>query len=238
MAITLDTVASGVWSSGTTLTFNITIGSSGSNGAVGVSVAYSNGGPVTGITVGSLSLTHVRTDTDLSSSSIWQGVNPPTGSQTVTVTFTGTPTMGADAVCVSLYGVDQTTPMDVPGGAGGNTGGTARTSHSSSITTVTDGAALQDCLGVGGFITITMGAQTNRVERYNDGTNDPGIGVSTLITKATAGAQTMDWTTSGARRGGRSIMAFRPAASADPEGSLLGGKLLRGGLLLHGVLVR
>lgn len=236
MAITLDTTASGVWSSGTTLTFNITIGS-GSDGAVGVSISYGTGGPVTAVSVGSLSLTSVRTDTDVFSSTIWQGVAPPTGSQTVTVTFTGTPTLGADATCVSLFGVDQTTPMDVAGGAGGNTGGSGSTTHSSSITTVTDGAALQDALGIGGSVTITMGAQTNRVERYNDGTGDPGAAASTLITKATAGAQTMDWTTSAARRGGRSIMAFRPAVSAAIDAMLTSGRLTSG-LLTGGALVR
>lgn len=31
---------------------------------------------------------------------------------------------------------------------------------------------------------------------------------------------------------------YTPAAGGDPEGSLIGGKLLRGGLLTHGVLVR
>lgn len=58
------------------------------------------------------------------------------------------------------------------------------------------------------------------------GVDDPGSG---LYSTDIAGNARSDW----------DIGAFEyVAAGGDPEGSLIGGKLIRGGLLMHGVLVR
>lgn len=200
-------------SSTTTLAWSHTV-NTGSNRLLAVSVHTFGGTDVTGITFGAQSFTKVRHDVDSSRSEIWYLVAPAEATDTITITWSASvPNKRGSAV--SFFGVDQASPLDAQ--AGTASPGSGQTSFSTSITTVADNAAIVDSLSTGGVATITMGSQTNRVERFNGGGGtDPGAGGSTLFPKTPAGAQTMNWTLSAARRGGLSIASFKPAAAGSP----------------------
>ena len=79
---------------------------------------------------------------------------------------------------------------------------------------------------------VAPAGMTDRVEFQNCSGYDvlqAGIGAS--------GTKTIDSGASASTMKAALIGIKEPQAAGDPEGSLLGGKLLRGGLLQHGVLV-
>ncbi|RJQ29696.1 hypothetical protein C4571_00995 [Candidatus Parcubacteria bacterium] len=207
-AIAFDASSTASWSSGSSFSWSHTIMGSNPLLVVGTCDALA-GASVSSVTwsLGSLSLTKIRTDTDVSESQLWRvPVGTSTGAGTVTVNLDATPSGGTGkAVAVSLTGVNQISPDDANNGT--STPGSV-SSLSQSITTTVHNAAIVDHLCIGSGVTITMGTQTNRVKRHNDGQE----AVSTVIPKTLAGSQTMDWSWSGGtRRGGLSIASFKPA---------------------------
>jgi 2-phospho-L-lactate guanylyltransferase (CobY/MobA/RfbA family) len=121
------------------------------------------------------------------------------------------------SVCI-LNDVDQGTPLDTA------TVGIADISRT--ITTVTDGAALVDIFGDHGNGTgVTMGTQTNRLQidyqNLDPAGNDDSAASSRLITKTTAGTQTMDWIFPGTLGGTLRIQAFRPSTGGAAGGSVV-----------------
>lgn len=109
--ITIDTTVT----SNSTLTPSITIGSN-SNRLIIVSVGYKHTGAasISSITCGALSLTKATTSNVSGGfwyEDIWYGIAPPTGSQTVTVTFaSGSPAYAIGIA--SLYNCDQSTGIN------------------------------------------------------------------------------------------------------------------------------
>jgi hypothetical protein len=130
------------------------------------------------------------------------------------------------AVCI-LNDVDQATSLDAAT--------VGATNLSASITTVTAGAALLDVFGDhGNGAGVAMGAQTNRtsiaITNIDPAGSDDNAASSRLVTKAAAGAQTMDWTFAGSLGPALRIMAFRPASAGggtNADGQRVGGGRVR-----------
>jgi hypothetical protein len=82
---------------------------------------------------------------------------------------------------------------------------------------------------------------TNGTEEalVNGGTRGATAVATEIITGGGTQESTMSWT-SGAQKCGGGVAIYKEAAAggADPEAHLLGGKLLKGGLLLRSSLVR
>jgi hypothetical protein len=124
MAIALDAVALSAASAAvSSLTFSHTV-NSGSNSILIVSVGGSDsvtpGNCIpTGVTYGGVSLTKVGSATETGAgngASVWYLLAPTVGTANVVVTF-GASIATSQAGSISLFGVHQTTPVDVSGGA-------------------------------------------------------------------------------------------------------------------------
>jgi hypothetical protein len=121
-----------------------------------------------------------------------------------------------------LNDVDQSTPLD--------TASVGIADLATSITTVTDGAAILDVFGDhGNGGGVTMGAQTSRVlissDQIDAAGNDDAAAGSRLITKSPAGAQTMDWVFAASLGPALRIMALRPAVVGGGTSPMFRGSL-------------
>ena len=115
--------------------------------------------------------------------------NPNIGANTIVATWASAPTDFSVARAISLFGVDQTSPIDAQSGSSG-----ASTTPSTTITTVANLAAVLDCALGRTNAGLTVGAgQTMRSDTIVGGNQD-GVGVSTVLGKTPAGAEVMDWT--------------------------------------------
>ena len=118
---------------------------------------------ISSVTYAATSMTELREDGGVDGfrarTAIYYLVNPASGANTVEVTLSGAPE-DASAGAISMSGVDQTTPVDVAGGAG--TTGTSEAA-SQAITPVTDGAWTMAAMTLSIDRTTTIGAaQTER----------------------------------------------------------------------------
>jgi len=155
---------------------------------VGVSVFAA--GSVSSITVGALSLTFLRSDTNgVYRSELWYGVAPATGSNTVTVNLSGSLTSIAGAT--SYWNVDQSAPIDANNGANGT-----NTPASGSVTTVTANDRVFGNLAA--QTTSGISDQIGQANRYvNQGALGTGAGAE-KGTIVTAGSTTLQWNGLGA----------------------------------------
>ena len=166
--------------------------------------------PVLTVTANGRALTKVRRDirTDGGNSygtEIWHLLNPASGTNTITVGWTGPLSEYGVGSATSYAGVHQTAPIDAQSGGGG-----IGTTISKTITTVANHALITDCVvGQGNVLTIGAG-QTTRVDRNTSGRVDV-VGVSTVNDKTPAGAEAMNWTQDAAQNWVISAVALRPA---------------------------
>jgi fibronectin type 3 domain-containing protein len=166
--------------------------------------------PVLTVTANGLALTKVRADIWTNGGSsygteIWRLLNPGSGTNTITVKWTGPLSNYGVGSATSYAGVDQTAPIDAQSGGGG-----IGTTMSRVITTVANHALITDCV-VGQANVLTIGAgQTTRINRNTSGTVDI-VGVSTVNDKTPAGAEAMDWTQDAAQNWVISAVSLRPA---------------------------
>ncbi len=149
----------------------------------------------TTVTYNGVSMTAVTAGTTLNDMNVRHYVlaAPATGANTVSVNF-GATSGEAFGIGSSFTGVDQTTPVDASGA--GSTG-SATTGMGDSITTVADNSMVVGgiCRGHKNAMTLTTG--TAEAGEVNGG----GVsGAAAYILKATAGAQTVDWSGSGGVR--------------------------------------
>ena len=169
--------------------------------------------PVVSVTANGLPLTKVRADliADVPGSvwintELWYLIAPSTGSHTITATWTGALNRYGVGASASYTGVLQASPLDAH--AGGTGTGTAM---AAAITTVTNHAMIQDCAAARGN-PMTIGAgQTSRVAFDTTTPTVDSVGLSTVMDKAVAGGETMDWTQSAAQSWAVSAAAFKPA---------------------------
>jgi hypothetical protein len=130
-------------------------------------------------------------------------LNPDSGTDTVTVTYSGNTASRAGGA-VSLLNVAQQAAEAVSTNANESTN-----TISTNITTQTDGAWVVDVVGCGNsgsFTTTTSGM----VERFDETTTDSS-GAGSTKSVSSAGSTTMSWEHTGANRMALSVAAFAPA---------------------------
>lgn len=170
-----------------------TVGS-GTNRAIYVACCFwNNGGSVSTVTYGGVSLTRVL-QSSLSTSNdrveVWRLLNPTSGAATVAVTFSTA--ADGETASLSFDTVHQTTPER-------NTGSTTGSSNGPTIsaTGAQTGDAILDALcWEDRSIAATMGTQTNRVQRFNTTAVAGEGGAGSTVTTAPT-PQTMNWTFAG-----------------------------------------
>lgn len=177
------------------------------------------GKSITGVTFNTTeAFTYVRADARAGANSagftteLWYLVAPTVTTANVVVTYSAA---NADAIGVSstlLTGVSQTSPIDSHAGSSG-----ASTAPAAIITTVADNAAIVDCaIGrTNGGLTVGAG-QTVRTDRLIGSSVVDGAGVSTVIPKTPAGAETMNWTQGTAEDWAISAVSLTPSGGSDP----------------------
>lgn len=166
---------------------------------------------------------------------LWRGVgaSPTTGSLTITYTpTTGTWTENMWSIDEAT-GVDATTPL-----------GTAYTNRDTTGTTAS--VTVSDTPDAGDFVYSCIGEESDIAVTPESGfttlSNVTGGSDGRVLVAMYDGTPTIDTTPSATWTGANSwgiigIVVNVAAEGGDPEGSLIGGKLIRGGLLKHGVLV-
>lgn len=217
MAIALDTDSVATPVSGTgTVTWTHTMGA-GTNQVliVGIQNFSSTLRTVNALTYNGVGMTLLKAANtgSFDAGELWYLVNPTTGANTVSCTLSGSAS-GISAGGMSFTGVDQTTPMDVVGGASQAGSGA---SISGSITTVTDLAWV--------FGTVTYDDPTHTLTCGNtqdwNSTASSHIGAGSHTgPKTPAGSQSLTWTSS-ANVGTPWVMvlgALRPAVTASASG--------------------
>ena len=210
MAIAFDAASNSGFQT-TTTPYSWSHTCTGSNRLLTVGIAgWVAGVTVTGITYNGVALTKIRSDlhsNTLFRSEMWALVNPASGSNTITVTWSGAPNDSL-ASAISLTGVDQTTPNDADNGA---TGGVT-TDATATITTVADNAWLVNIVASNtASATWTVGAGQTQV--LNTGTtNWAGASYEGPVTPA--GATVMNFTVSGGGKNwATSAASFKPAGA-------------------------
>ncbi|MDP2789067.1 MAG: hypothetical protein Q8O46_03395 [bacterium] len=207
------------------VTWSHTVGA-GSNKVLVVAVS-SRGGTtpfVNTVTYGGIPMTKAKSDLRVSTfSGIWYLISPPSGTADVVVT-TGS-TSGPQVVqghSVSLFNVDQTTPVDISSGTNGQSAGGSITT---SLVTTTANTFIVDVVSKNTSIaneTITMDTTIpTRVSKVtsSSGTNGLRTGISYVNLASSTGTYNMLWTASGTTpltNWAISGVAFKATASAPP----------------------
>lgn len=190
--VTVDQVATKVVGAVSSLSFNLTLGSSAT--AVCVSVNYyGNGLSVSSVSVGVLSLTQIATKYQASfdGSDIWCGANPPTGTQTVSITMNTTAGTAIIGSAVSFNGASGVfNNATSTGGALSNSNNITLTTSSETNSLIFDSLTVQ---GNSETLTIT-GGQTLA---YGTSTAPNGTRRSAGSVKAATSSVTTSWRATG-----------------------------------------
>lgn len=140
---------------------------------------------------------------------IWAMAAPATGAGNVVITSTTTGPTYLAGGAISLLGVAQSSYADDTDFLETNGANPTLTG----LTTVTDGAAVIDCLASNSTVIAAMNAETNRLSRasFLEANQGRAVGASTIITKSPAGAVTMGWDI-GSNNSAYVALALKPAA--------------------------
>ena len=168
-----------------------------------VSFTPSGGSPV--------SLTEVKTQqpgaTAYRYAAIYRLLNPPSGQTgTVTVTFAGSVANGIIVGVANFAGVDQTTPLGTPAGAG-----TTNTAPSVTLTGLNGDELLFDTVFIGGAPPPTLTNSTSQTRLWTNSISNAGGAASTK--PATAGSVTMSWTASASGPWAIAAVPIKPAGT-------------------------
>jgi hypothetical protein len=185
---------------------------------------HSDAAIISGITYNGDAMTHIRASTNTSPSpdgrvEMWYLVNPDTGTNSVSVTFSANVTQKVGGA-VSLMGARQSSQPDNSNDANGTS-----TTPSVSVTTIADNAWIIDAFGVyQASVTQTAGAsQTERWSENISATLDLTGAGSTEGPVTTPGATTMDWTIGASEYWSTIAVSIAPAtAFKDQEGFAFG----------------
>src|SRR5579885_2916531 len=175
-----------------TLSGTITVGNNQDRILIaGITVKDSTVGSVSSVKIGSTSFTKItakETSFGGVDNEMWYLKNPPVGSNTVTVTLTGTKSDTMILGLISLYGVDQTTTIGTPVTATGNS-----KTPSISVTTVNTNSWIVDSLSHAG----SGGAQTTGATQgsplYSGTISTTLEGEGSAATTTTTGTYTSSW---------------------------------------------
>lgn len=186
---------------------------------VALSLRHTGAQAATAVTYNGINLTPfiIQTNNNNARVELWYLTNPPTGTANVAIAWSGASTRAVGGA-MSFSGVDQTTPLEDPEGATGNS--TAGSAVSVTVTTTVRGAWVIDA--VASRTGLTMTTAGGRTQRWNIQTGGGNLrravgAASTRGPIALPAAITMNWTANG---GGTPAWAI-VGAGVRPIGSLL-----------------
>ena len=192
LAVLHDAVSTDVSTNDASISFSHTV-AAGTDMFLMVSVAaHSSSADLripSGVTYNSVSMTQVGSTvtTGNFSLSVWRLTGPATGSNTVAVTFSGTPgTNNVATAANSFYGVDQSTPLGTPA-----TANSASTSPTVDVGTAIGDLAYDAMLESGGSGASNT-AGSGQTERY-DVDSGTAIGAAGSHETAAGTTTTMSW---------------------------------------------
>ena len=165
--------------------------------------------PVTGITYNSIALTKVDAQawgSGTESVELWYLLNPATGSNTVSITYTGV-SFAQVGIASSYYRVAQSNQTD----ANNKAQGSATTDISVTVTTVNENSWVVDCAmdqASSHTIAVAGGDQTQLQNLTAGGSLRAGS--SYLSNKSPAGSAVMNWTSSANATFGTVAASFHP----------------------------
>ena len=209
--VAVDSVSSVAHKSGTGATLSWTHNAGGSDRLVLVGISWKETSGSAGdetldsVTYDGTAMTLVASAAHCD---LYSLVNPPTGSKTIVVTWSGTDNKGAVAAAISFNGVNQSKPLEAAVTAGGS-------STAPSVTLLAGlPSTIFTLIGVDSVSsTVTLTAGSGATERWNDNIGSLG---STLVqggasTRNTGGAaRAMQWTLSASRSWGLIAVPIRP----------------------------
>lgn len=176
--------------------------------------------------------------TDHSTSLIYKVASSFGATVTLTNLFDTTTEYGR-AVAAAYYSQASVSPINTSAQADA---GSTDTVSGPSVTPTVDNCLIIQFVGAdpSSSMTGTPDGSPVATERYDGGdAGNNAYGYIQEYQQTTAAALALDVVFSTSDRFTSHQVALAPAAvGGDPEGSLIGGKLIRGGLLTHGVLVR
>lgn len=215
-SITVDSAASKTQDSVSSITWNHTTGS-GSNRVLEVCVGNrsSTARTFSSLTYNGVALTQVYTQ-DIPEMSALIGfyrlIDPPVGTYPLVLTLSGAVTHWAAGASLTLFGADQTTPIEASNTRNSNTFGQSAT-ISGSVTTLTANAWAVDCVGGSADPPMTVGSgQTQRVNIAPSGGDVFGVSTRTV---ASPGSQAMTWTQSFSQYWASGVASTKPAGGSD-----------------------
>lgn len=186
---------------------------------VALSLRHTGAQAATSVTYNGINLTQsiVRTNNNNARVELWYLINPPSGAANVAIAWSGASTRAVGGA-MSFNGVDQTTPLEDPEGAIGNS--TVGSAVSITVTTSMRNAWVIDA--VASRTALNMTAVAGRVQQWNitTGGGNGGRVVGAASTRgpiALPSAVTMNWTAAG---GGTPAWAI-VGAGIRPVGALL-----------------
>ena len=225
--------ASGVGNTGanlqTTLSFFVTVGNN-TNRALVVGVCTANGSADTATaTYNGDAMTQVATAISsgvLAKTYLFRLLNPTIGVAEVVVTFSTARRAGGGGV--SLHSVHQVTPLD-----GTQTAANASDTSTLSVNVATEANDMVVDVGCkrNSANALVMGAQTNRVERYNTATTSTVTGGNVRVggsTRTGAGSLTMNWSDGAAQSNAMSVIGTNVNDVGTPAPGRSAGFLLLG----------
>lgn len=192
------------------MTWNMTIGS-GSNRFLAVA-CVADFGIISGVTVNGSAMTRSAAESncgaDPRETSFYTSINPPSGSQAIVATWSGSSNHGMFCIAKSYTGVNQSSPIDISTGSFNTPGSSTNTV--TWTTTVNNDLLMDAASGADATGATVIVAGSGQTAYGNFGDSAAGY-VGAISTKAstTAGSQTMQWTniTSGCQ----SAIAIAPA---------------------------
>jgi len=192
------------------LSWKVNVGAAGQNRflLVGVSIDNSSGHTVSGVTYNGIPLTFIGAQNNGTNVRVelWYLVAPATGNNDVIVTFLPASNLNVVAGGLSLTGVDQTSPLELPATFNTGNGATA----SLNLTTTSDNAMVFDTLAIGSNLSPAEGAgQTSRWNTSVGGQPLTGAGSTKL--QASPGAVAMSWSIGSPQNWAIGAVAVRPA---------------------------
>ncbi len=220
-------VSSGTAASGSSITVNHTTGT-GADRLMLAGISWNCGS--TGRTISSVTFTPSggsavnlepvitqQAGTQLRYAAIYSLLNPPSGTAgTLTVTFSGSVGSGIVAGAANFMGVNQTTPLGTPGGAGPSSGTTTPTV---TLTGLSGSELVFDTVFMGGSgSSQTLTPDTDQSQLWNDFAGNTRAAASTAL--AAGSSVTMNWTAASSAYWAIAAVPINPAPSGPPTYTL------------------
>lgn len=177
---------------------------SGSDRALFVNVQWFRNVTITGITCGGVALAQAKLSASSYDAAIWHLENPPSGTNTISITFSGN--TGGTASAITFTGANQTTPV----GATNSATGTSNSPSTSLTTTVADSYII-DSIYRNNSQTATAGGSQIEYQDNTDLAFGTEGGMSSYLSAPTVTSYNMSWSWSTSTEWSHALVEVLPA---------------------------